>query len=194
MTSVDQIGAVVAANVSALRRAHGLSMDQLSKASGVSKGMIVQVEQARTHASIATLVRLANALGVSVAQLVAPATPPTVSISRVADATVLWRGAAGGTGRLISGVETPSVTELWEWRLQPQETHDGLAHLAGSKEMLLVESGRLTVSTESWSETIGARESLLFSADVPHRYSNTGSTEAIFIMVMLEPKSKVAVG
>jgi len=188
MTDLDKIGEVVASNVASLRKAHGLSMDKLAKVSGVSKGMIVQVEQAKSNASIATLVRLANALGVTVARLVEPTNQSITRKTRIDDATILWQGAAGGSGKLLAGVEEPSLTELWEWRLQPNEAHEGLAHIPGTKEMLLVQTGQLTVSTSAWSETVLARESLVFSADVPHRYCNDGTNETLFIMVVLEPQ------
>lgn len=179
---------LVASNVTALRKMRGMSMDKLAKESGVSKGMIVQIEQAKSNASIGTLVKLANTLGVTVARLVEIPSPSISRKARIDDATLLWQGSAGGFGKLIAGVEQPSLTELWEWRLKPKESHDGLAHIPGSKEMLLIQTGQLTVSTSHWSETAVARERIIFEADMPHRYLNEGSTETVFIMVMLEPK------
>ena len=187
MPNEGQIGGIVAANVLALRKGAGLSLDQFARKSEVSKGMIVQIEQAKSNASIATLVKLANALNVSVARLVEPSTLPIARKGRVEDAAVVWQGIAGGMGKLIAGLEHPSLTELWEWKLLPGEAHESLAHMKDSKEILLVQKGQLTVSTAAWQETIQARESLVFSADAPHRYFNPGSTDTVFNMVMLEP-------
>ena len=175
-----EIGGIVAANVLALRKAAGLSLDQLAKKSGVSKGMVVQIGQAKSNASIATLVKLANALGVSVARLVEPSSLPIARKGRVSDAPLVWQGSAGGTGKLLAGLENPSLTELWEWRLLPSEAHDSLAHMKDSKEILLVQAGQLIVSTSLWQETVNAHESLVFSSDVPHRYFNPGPMEAVF--------------
>ncbi|MEQ1524917.1 MAG: helix-turn-helix transcriptional regulator [Aestuariivirga sp.] len=70
-SSETAIAAAVANRISALRKAQDLTFDALARRAGVSKGTLVQIEQERANPSIATLCRLAAALGVSVAELVA---------------------------------------------------------------------------------------------------------------------------
>ncbi len=60
----------VARNVRALRTEQAWTLDELAGRSGVSKGMLVQIEQNRTNPSIGTLCRIAEAFGVSLASLV----------------------------------------------------------------------------------------------------------------------------
>ena len=71
----------VARTVRALRRSRGLSADQLAARAGVSKGSLVALENAAGNPNLATLVRLADALGVPVTQLIGeppglPVRPP----------------------------------------------------------------------------------------------------------------------
>ena len=64
----DRMAGVIARNVALRRHEQRLSFEQLARRAGVSKGVIVQLEQARSNPNIATLCRLASALGSSHAQ------------------------------------------------------------------------------------------------------------------------------
>lgn len=188
MNDVEVINTIVANNLVTQRKARGLTLDQLSQASGISRGMVVQIEQGRTNPSVATLCRLANALAIPISRLIEPDTRPTAYKAKLADATELWHGNAGGYGKLITGFDKPSVLEFWEWKLNPQESYDGIAHPPGARELLFVNSGSLTVSTSALKEVVGFQESLVFDADVPHRYANEHDEEVVFMMVVVEPR------
>jgi len=72
--------AAIARQVKSLRQARRWSLDELSSRSGVSKGMLVQIEGARTNPSIGTLCRLAEAFGVSIGRLLEAEPEPVVKI------------------------------------------------------------------------------------------------------------------
>src|SRR5690606_1614266 len=61
-----------------LRRQHRISLEELSRQSGVSRAMLGQVEQAKSIPSIKTLWQVAQALGVSVAWFLEPSHEPQV--------------------------------------------------------------------------------------------------------------------
>ena len=67
---VARVTTAVAQHVRALRQSRGWSLDELSGRSGVSKGMVVQIEGNRTNPSVGTLSRLADAFGVTVLSLI----------------------------------------------------------------------------------------------------------------------------
>jgi transcriptional regulator with XRE-family HTH domain len=194
MNDVDAINTIVGRNLVAQRRARGLTLDQLAQASGVSRGMVVQIEQGKTNPSVATLCRLANALVVPITRLIELDARPVAFKTRLADASELWRGIAGGSGKLITGFDEPSVIELWEWRLRAQESYDGIAHPPGTKELLFVKDGTLTVTAGPVYESVAAQEALVFAADVPHRYANEQTQDVVFMMVVAEPRSGARVG
>src|SRR5215212_8674097 len=124
----DVVARAIAGNLRRLRSARTWSLDTLAARSGVSRGMLIRIEQARTNPSVGTLVRVADALGVSVAQLVDVVDAPLVRVVRAADAVPLWR-SAGGRGTLLVGSETPPVVELWDWQLAPGDRHGAEAHV-----------------------------------------------------------------
>ena len=187
MDNIASIYARIARSLNQARGARGLTFDQLARKSGVSKGMLVQIEQGRTNPSVATLCRIANALGVTVSRFVEAADEPPARIIPANEAIELWRGKRGGTGKLLVGFETPSLLEVWGWDLVAGEFYDGVAHPAGTREVLYVQEGELTLTADGVQHKAAATDALMFQADRPHRYGNEGSKRLRFLMVVTEP-------
>jgi len=62
----------LATNIRLLRKAQKLSQEELSEMSGVCRTSLIYVERAKGDICLSTLVRLASALKVEVAELVRP--------------------------------------------------------------------------------------------------------------------------
>src|SRR6185437_7695793 len=91
----------VAANCGRLRKARLLTFDALAKRSGISKGMLVEIEQGRTNPSIAILCRMANAFGVGIGELLAQEEAKTrFVVHQRADGRDLWETRAGSRATL----------------------------------------------------------------------------------------------
>lgn len=186
VTSTTQTtNAAVAEHVRALRHARGWSLDELSGRSGVSKGMVVQIEGARTNPSVGTLCRLADAFGVTVARLLEPAAARTVRITSADEAPLLWRGGYGGFGRLLGSVHDPDLVELWEWALAPGDRHTSAEHTSGAREVLHVLAGAVTVSVDGTDHKVHTGQTMEFRADRSHAYRNEGAVPARLIMVVV---------
>jgi transcriptional regulator with XRE-family HTH domain len=188
--STDQgveVTAAVARAVRGLRQSRGWSLDELSGRSGVSKGMVVQIEGGRTNPSIGTLCRLADAFGVTVARLVEPGPPRRVRVGVASEAPLLWQGGYGGFARLLAGLNEPDFVELWEWRLEAQDRHDSPDHAPGTREVLHVLSGSLTVTVDGTDHPVRAGETIDFPADSAHGYRNDGTEPVRLMMVVVMP-------
>ena len=59
----------VGATLAGLRQARALSLDELSRQAGVSKSILSQIERNQANPTVAVVWRLANALGVTMAEL-----------------------------------------------------------------------------------------------------------------------------
>jgi transcriptional regulator with XRE-family HTH domain len=186
----DVVTAAVARNVRSLRTARGWTLDALAARSGVSKGMVVQVEQSRTNASIQTLWRLASALGVGVPRLLETDAAPVLRVVPGEQAVRLWQGAEGGWGNFLVGSEQPATTELWDWTLAPGDGYDGQVHPTGSREMLYVLEGAVMLLLDHRHRTsLPARSAALYTADRPHRIENETDDAARLIMVLIEGRT-----
>lgn len=186
MEDPETITQAIANNVRAQRAHRGLTLDALAARSGVSRGMLVQVEQGRTNPSVSTLTRIASALGVTVARLVEVSDVPVVRIVEKADVVTFDQGEV--QAKLLVGADAPMILELWDWRLGPGQHHDGDAHPPGTREMLTVLAGELTLTVYGKSYVVKTDAAVLFTADRPHRYANQGPEELRLVMVVAEPR------
>ncbi len=177
----------VAHHVRTLRQSRGWSLDELAGRSGVSKGMVVQIEGARTNPSVGTLCRLADAFGVAITRLLEPAAERRVQITPAAKAPVLWHGPTGGYGRLVGGVSDPEIAELWEWRLHPGDQHTSPDHAPGTREIVHVLDGELAVIVDGREHVLAEGDTIVFVADAPHTYRNPGTVPTRVTMVVLMP-------
>jgi transcriptional regulator with XRE-family HTH domain len=184
--AVDRdIAAQLASRLRTLRRARGLSLDQLATRASVSKGILVRIEQGRGNPSIALLCSAAAALGVSVADLVQPETPEPLEIVD-ARSRVLWRGPKGGTASLLVGSSGPDMVELWAWELRRGEEYTAVAHPQGTQELLHVNHGRLALTVGDARTVVDAGRSALAYTDRPHAYACAGRETVSFTMVVAE--------
>jgi len=187
MDEAASLGVLIGERVRSERKRRTWTLDQLAQRSGVSRRMLVTIEQGGTNPSIATLLRLSDALGVGLPALVAPGPTSSVTINRKADRKTLWNSEAGGAAYLTAGTAAPEVLELWDWHLGPGDDYSGEAHSPGTRELLSVLKGtvRLTVAGESWDLRVGDAAS--FTGDVPHSYANPGTSTARFALTVFEP-------
>jgi transcriptional regulator with XRE-family HTH domain len=181
------ISGALARTVAALRAERGWSLDALAGRSGVSKGVLVAVEQGRSNPNLATLARIGDAFGVPVTRLLEGAEESVIRISGHDDARVLWTGSAGGTGTIIAATPPPWAAELWRWQLEPGERFGGESHAPGLRELTVVESGELTLTVAGRIYRLGAGEGARFPGDLPHGYANEGSERAVLTMVCVIP-------
>jgi transcriptional regulator with XRE-family HTH domain len=178
---------VLGRTVAGLRAERGWSLDTLASRSGVSKGVLVALEQGRSNPNLATLARIGDAFGVPVTRLLEGAEETAVRVTGSATARVLWRGPAGGTGTIIAATQPPWAAELWRWQLEPGERFGGDAHAPATRELTWVESGELTLTVAGQRYRLGPGECVRFPGDLHHSYANEGRSQAVLTMVVVVP-------
>ena len=186
MAAAD-ISAALARTMKAMRADRGWSLDQLTARSGVSKGVLVALEQGRANPNLATLARVADAFGVPITRLVEVTGESSVRVSGPDQARVLWRGPSGGMGTIIAATEPPWAAELWRWTLQPGEGFGGDAHTPATRELAWVEEGTLTLTVAGQQYQVTAGQSVRFPGGVPHAYQNDGSGPLSLTMIVVVP-------
>ena len=189
MVAEDAVLEAVSVNCCRFRKARGLTYLALAQRSSISKGMLVEIEKGRANPSIAILCRLANALGVSLAELLAHDVQTTRLVQHKRGAgKVCWETKSGNRAVLIDAVRLADIgVEVWRWRLAAHEHFDGAAHGRGTCEYLCVLSGILTVQVGRETRSAAAGGVLRLTADTSHRYSNEHAKPCEFHMVVAEP-------
>jgi transcriptional regulator with XRE-family HTH domain len=183
------IGTAIGSRVRDRRVERGWTLDQLSERSGVSRRMVINVEQGASNPSIATLLRLSDALGVGLPALVDVERPGALRVVAAGQAPVLWRGPDGGQAQLVAGTEPPDVVELWDWTLAPGEAYRTEAHATGTRELLLVMEGQVQLTVGKQTQVLTVGDSAQFAGDVAHGYANpaTDGPTARFCLTVFEP-------
>jgi XRE family transcriptional regulator, regulator of sulfur utilization len=187
--SGDEVGAAelgrrVAENLRQRRKGRGLSLDDLARASGVSRAALSQIETRKTNPTVGLLWKIAVGLGVPFNDLIGE---PTGSVS------ILRRGAAqvlrSLDGKLESRPLAPAgsspLVEIYELRLAARASHASEAHARGTREIVVVLSGALRMRLGEETFDLAAGDSISFPADSPHAYENPGGVEARYHNVIL---------
>jgi transcriptional regulator with XRE-family HTH domain len=181
------LAAAIGGRVRQERQARRWTLDQLAETAGVSRRMLVNVEQGSANPSVGTLLRISDALGVGLPALVELPRPKPLKVTRSGEGAVLWTSEAGGRAVLVTGTEQPDVVELWDWTLGPGDRHVSETHAAGTKELVQVHQGAVTVEVADESVTLEPGDALTFGGDVPHAYGNPGPRPARFSLAVFEP-------
>jgi transcriptional regulator with XRE-family HTH domain len=182
-----QLATAIGDRVRLERQSRRWTLDHLAEAAGVSRRMLVNVEQGATNPSVGTLLRISDALGVGLPALVEPPAARSLQVTRDGDGAALWASDGGGRGVLVAGTQPPDVVELWDWTLAPGDCHNSEAHTAGTKELLQVQDGIVVVEAAEHSVTLKAGDAVAFPGDVPHSYTNTGRRPARYSLAVFEP-------
>ncbi|MFI0151478.1 helix-turn-helix domain-containing protein [Streptomyces lydicus] len=177
----------LAHNVRTARTRAGLSLDELGRRAKVSKGALVGLEKAQGNPNFATLVRLADTLGVSVSALMEGPAEGRVRVVTAEAVMPLWTGAEGSEARLMLTTSGPAPVEVWRWKLQPGEEYPSHPHQAGVVETVSVTAGRMTLVVDGTEHPVEAGQTATFDADAPHAYRGAGTKTCHLIMTVHLP-------
>jgi quercetin dioxygenase-like cupin family protein/lambda repressor-like predicted transcriptional regulator len=170
----DEVAAGIAAELRRRRQAAGLSMRALAARAGMSQPFLSNLENARAMPSVATLYRIAAALGVSPRDFLPQAATTALlvragegPVTRVGDepSSATARLVAGAPGRMIEArtYEVPPGAGLGGWF-----EHDG-------EDLVVVLEGELVVELgDGRRYELCAGDVLWYVASIPHRWLAAG--------------------
>src|SRR3954468_18490697 len=189
MQAAVMVNELIGERVRRHRTGRSWTLDEPADRSGVSRRMLISIEHGEGNPSIATLLRISDALGVGLPVLVDVERPRAVTVTAAGQAPALWRGPRGGRGLLVAGTEPPDVVELWDWMLQPGEEHSSEAHSAGTRELLLVLEGQVDLRVGDRTDRLESGDSAAFAGDVAHGYGTPADavTAARFALTVFQP-------
>jgi transcriptional regulator with XRE-family HTH domain len=178
------LASVVGRNLRRLRTRHGHSLERLAKLSGVSRAMLGQIELGRSTPTIGLLWKVASALGVPFAALIANQAARGTTLLRAADAKVLTSHDRSFTSRALFPFDGERRVEFYELRLAPGGSEQAEPHAPGTTENLVVGRGEVEITVQRERHRLQAGDAILFEADVPHAYRNPGTGESVLYLVM----------
>lgn len=182
------LATTLGARVRALREGMDLSLRDLAERSGVSAPMLSQVERGETSPTLALAERIAAGLELSLSQLLRLDEGDPVAVVRAADRRAGGSERAGHAYELLTPALPGQRAEVSLHDLAPQAATGGPAdppmHEPGSRETVVVQSGRLRLVHGEREYNLGPGDAVTFDADLPHHFENPGLGEAAFLAVV----------
>ncbi|WP_299450061.1 helix-turn-helix domain-containing protein [uncultured Serinicoccus sp.] len=170
------------------REQSGLSLNALAAESGVSTGLLSQLERGHGNPSYNTLIKLAHALGVRVGDFFGgqDPEPKLAELVRAQSRRRLLLSERDMVYELITpsmngrlGMIRAQVAAGWSNESVPFR-HEG-------EECVLVVEGSLKVVVGGEHYRLGEGDSLTYEASVPHWYANDGDRPTVFVGAMTPP-------
>ena len=185
----DEAGAArvarrVSEGLKRLRKARGLSLDELAQRSGVSRAALSQIEGQRTNPTLAVLWKVAVGLEVPFQTLIGATGETAPRVLRARETAPLRSADGRMESRLLSPRGGAPDLEIYELKFLPKAVHQSEPHSEGTTELLTVTLGQLRVNIDDTAYELTEGDTLSFQADVPHAYENRSSHEARCIDVI----------
>lgn len=180
----QRLARIVGANLRALRSRRGLSLEKLSRACGVSRAMLGQIELGKSAPTITVLWKIARALDVTFSALISERQASRATVLRAADSHILASADQSFTSRALFPFDEPRRVEFYELRLKAGGVEEADPHPAGTGENLVVVEGTVEIDLGDEVHRLEKGDAILFEADLPHTYRNPGETDALMYLVM----------
>ena len=170
----------IGANVRKERKKQHLSLDELSRKSGVSKAMLSQIEAEKANPTVATAWKIAHALGLDFNAMLKGQEENVrkFEINRKDDITSLDSDQKGVTINVLSPISLAEDLELYILTFQPGAKLASSAHYTGTEEYLTVLQGKVKITAGKNTTTLNEGDVLIYQCDVDHIIDNIGTTEA----------------
>lgn len=173
------------------------SLQELSRRSGVSKGMISQIENGQVNPTLAIVWKLAAGLGVRLQDLLEGAESGTTETAEVTYLTeencpTLNSEKNGYRIQILSTVDMTEHVELYLVHFRMDGVMDSSPHPKGTFETLTVLKGEVEVSSGGITpRAVKTHQSVRYPADLRHVIRAKGKKESLCYLVVKHPLGPV---
>jgi transcriptional regulator with XRE-family HTH domain len=177
----DDLASRLAANVAQLREARGVTQQQIAKLAGVPRATWAHLESGIANPTLSVLHRAANALQVSLEELIST---PRCAVKYYAKGELTTKSRGPVTIRKLLPDPIPGM-EIDRMELPVGARMNGIPHTPGTTEYLMCEAGRLTLVAAGEQWTLSPGDVVVFRGDQRHSYANPGEKVAIGYSVVV---------
>jgi transcriptional regulator with XRE-family HTH domain len=186
--NAEALMATVGRQIKVLRKQRGLTLEALANRSGVSVGLISQIERGRGNPSFNTLVQTAHALDVPIGRLfhTAEETSPVVRADERRPLDIHQAGTLEAVHQLLTPSLDGALEAIWvEAPVGYDTTETPFAH--PGEEFGIVLEGTHEVFLDGVRHRLGPGDSITYESTVPHWYRNPGPDLVRAIWVITPP-------
>ena len=183
---MDTMNIIVAQNIKRLREENKLSMEELSRLSGVSKSMLAQIERGDGNPTISTLWKISNGMKVPFDALtIRPKSP--YELVKLSDTQPLYEDGGNVRNYPVFPDDEDRRFAAYYLELDPGSYWESEPHLKGTEEFITIFSGTMEILADSRKFQVQKGESIRFKADTAHSYKNIGEEMTILHMILFNP-------
>jgi transcriptional regulator with XRE-family HTH domain len=162
------------------------TLREVAERAGLSESFLSQVERGRASASVASLRRIADALGVAISDLFQPVEESRPRVLRRDDRPSLAFGILGR--KLLLTPKPLHHLEVFVGELDPEGSTGAEQYAHGdSEELFVVIHGTVQLELGDDLFELEAGDSIDYRSAVPHRISNLGGDVAEVMWIISPP-------
>lgn len=174
--------AALGASIRGHRKRQGLSVEGLSQRADISFGALSQLERGKGNPSFLLLSKLAEALGMPLAQLLQGASPRDEMVVRAGERRQL--PAEPGSGQPLRELLTPGMhasLQVIRTVLPEGFSNEGKAFRHLGMECVVVESGLLSVTHGERTVELAPGDAITYECSTPHWWANVYDGETVVL-------------
>ncbi len=160
------------------------TLEHLANLSGVSRSMLSQIERGKANPTLAVTCKIAEAFNISIAELIEePWTQPLIEVVKGNNKNSILRDDKSAFVQVLTPIHSAENIEFYLVRLPIKGELNSHPHVRGTREMITVQTGDITVISGSDSRHLTTGDSAYYQADQNHRIINDIEQEAILYMI-----------
>ncbi|WP_233290580.1 MULTISPECIES: helix-turn-helix domain-containing protein [unclassified Shinella] len=181
----------VGEKVKSFRTARRMSLRALGDATGTTASFLSQLERGLSGVNISTLMRIAEALGISLTDLFEDTPPPVGRVMRKAERPAL--PPAEGYRKMLLSRRPIRDMEVYIGEFDPGGSTGEKPYSHGdSHELFFVIRGKVELTLGDERHVLSAGDSIEYPSSVPHKTENIGTEPAEVVWMIAPPTSMAA--
>lgn len=172
-------------NIASIRKERNFSLEELSRQSGVSIGMLSQIEQEKVNPTVAIVWKIALGLDVPVSDLLAMSEGEQVfQLIHKNESAIIERDQGRCVFYMISPLTMAERLELYTLEIKKGGKLDSPAHAKGTEEFVTVFCGKVSIQVDNKKAILEVGDSLHYNSDTSHSIYNLSEAESVLYMVV----------
>ena len=186
----------IGTRMKALRTAKKLSQRELARRSGVTNGLISQIEQNHSSPSVASLKRILDAIPMTLSEFFGPVEAGDKQIFYSAEELreinpervfPMSADASPAVSLKQVGAAGAHSLQMLHERYAPGADTGQELYTHEAEEAGIVVSGHIELTVGEETRVLGPGDAYIFDSTIPHRFRNRGAKECVIISACTPP-------
>jgi len=176
---LKDFNSIIGKNLNNIRKQKNLSLDKVALLTGVSKGMLAQIEKGVSNPTVTTLWKIATGLNTSFSYFMEEECNGIFYVSHN-DIKPITESDEKMRVYPLFPFDNSRRFEVFTIELEPGCNHQSLPHNEGIEEYVVVTSGEIEVIIEDSTYKLTYGDAIRYFANKPHCYKNTSNETVNF--------------